>query len=162
MLSWSVVRTKKHPANSVIDFKSKYINVYQYSSTAVTICYAIKMSVHFGIARLFTQLRNTPHSIMCMREADIYMCQDVWCLAYNARKREQTAKYYQWKENVRKKRLERLHDNVTDTENFYFRLRVDYVARRKHESPPIHCCLRRDNNISLHIFDNHLSITRHS
>ncbi|KAL7449849.1 hypothetical protein ACHAWC_001859, partial [Mediolabrus comicus] len=78
--------------------------------------------------RIFHHLRNTSRSLIW--KADMY--QELCRLAnqeYKARiKREQMTEYSQWKETVRKERLEKLYD-VRET----FQLRVD-VARRKHEA----------------------------
>jgi hypothetical protein len=80
------------------------------------------------LTRLFTHLRNTSRSLIW--KADMY--QELCSLAKQEYKaqilREQMAEYNQWKESVRKERLEKLYD-VRDT----FTLRID-VARRKHES----------------------------
>lgn len=78
--------------------------------------------------RLFAHLRNTSRSLIW--KADMY--QELCSLAKQEYKaqilREQMTEYNQWKESVRKERLEKLYD-VRDT----FQLRVD-VARRKHQS----------------------------
>lgn len=78
--------------------------------------------------RIFNHLRNTSRSLIW--KADMY--QELCRLAnqeYKARiKREQMTEYSQWKETVRKERLEKLYD-VRET----FQLRVD-VAKRKHEA----------------------------
>ena len=78
--------------------------------------------------RIFNHLRNTSRSLIWKAE----MYQELSRLAnqeYKARiKREQMTEYSQWKETVRKERLEKLYD-VRET----FQLRVD-VARRKHEA----------------------------
>jgi len=80
------------------------------------------------LTRLFAHLRSTSRSLIW--KADMY--QELCSLAkqeYKAQiQREQMTEYNQWKETVRKERLEKLYD-VRET----FQLRVD-VARRKHES----------------------------
>lgn len=80
------------------------------------------------LSRIFLHLKNTSRSLLW--KADMY--QELCSLAkqeYNAQiKREQMREYTQWKETVRKERLEKLYD-VRET----FQLRVD-VARRKHSS----------------------------
>lgn len=80
------------------------------------------------LTRLFAHLRNTSRSLIW--KADMY--QELCSLArqeYKAQiQRQQMIEYNEWKETVRKERLEKLYD-VRET----FQLRVD-VARRKHES----------------------------
>lgn len=80
------------------------------------------------LTRLFAHLRNTSRSLLW--KADMH--QELCSLArqeYKAQiKRQQMIEYNEWKETVRKERLEKLYD-VRET----FQLRVD-VARRKHES----------------------------
>ena len=78
--------------------------------------------------RLFKHLRNTSRSLIW--KGDMY--QELCSLArqeYKAQvQRQQMAEYNEWKETLRKERLEKLYD-VRET----FQLRVD-VARRKHEA----------------------------
>lgn len=80
------------------------------------------------LTRLFAHLRNTSRSLIW--KADMY--QELCSLArqeYKAQiQREQMTEHNQWKETVRKERLDKLYD-VRET----FQLRVD-VARRKHEA----------------------------